>query len=158
MSEVFKGMIFKKLIIWIDDLLGYCENYEDWYCSLEETLKTAQKCNIKFNATKCELFTNKVTFCGRVFSTEGVEHDPKRVAVLITVPQPKTAKDLQQFLMATQWMSRSIPEYNTKVKKLQKIFEQCMKNMPSRKNSLGRQVKLIKFGWTPEHALAFEEL
>ena len=52
MSEVFKGMLLKKLIIWIDDLLGYCKSYEDWFCSLENTLRTAQRCNIKFNVTK----------------------------------------------------------------------------------------------------------
>ena len=46
MSEVFKGILYKKLIIWIDDLLGYCRTYEDWFLSPEEVLQTAQKCNI----------------------------------------------------------------------------------------------------------------
>ena len=158
MSEVFKDLMYKKLIIWIDDLLGYCKNYEDWYNSLEETLKIAKKFNIKFNVTKCDLFANKVKFCGRVFSPEGVEHDPARIEALLNIPQPKTARDLQQFLMAVQWMSRSIPEFNSKVYKLQQIFEECMKKMPSRKKSVARQVRLMKFGWGPEHALAFEKL
>jgi hypothetical protein len=30
--------------------------------------------------------------------------------------------------------------------------------MPSRKKSVTGQVKLIKHGWTPEHAIAFEKL
>jgi len=55
-------------------------------------------------------------------------------------------------------MSRSIPEYNTKVHILQQIFEHCMKHMPSRKKSIARQVRLIKFGWSPKHALAFVKL
>ena len=67
MSEAFKDMLYKKLIIWIDDLLGYCKNYEDWFSSIEETLRIADQCNIKFNVTKCEQFTSKVKFCGRVF-------------------------------------------------------------------------------------------
>ena len=133
MSEVFKNMLYKKLIIWIDDLLCYCKNYEDWFSSLEETLRIADQCNIKFNVTKCDLFANKVKFCGRGFSPEGVEHDPARIEALLNIPQPKTARDLQQFLMAVQWMSRSIPEFNSKVYKLQQIFEECMKKMPSRK-------------------------
>ena len=158
MTEVFKSLIFKKLIIWIDDLLGYCQNYEDWFNSLEETLKIATMFNVKFNVTKCELFAKKVKFCGRVFSVDGVQHDPARIEALMDIPQPKTARDLQQFLMAVQWMSRSIPEYNTKVHILQQIFEDCMKHMPSRKKSIARQVRLIKFGWSPKHALAFEKL
>ena len=158
MSEVFEDMLYQKLIIWIDDLLGYCKNYEDWFSSLEETLRIADQCNIKFNVTKCELFTNKVKFCGRVFSTEGVEHDHVRVKALVTIPQPNTARDLQQFLMAAQWMSRSIPEYNSKVYLLQKIFEESMKNMPNRRKSIARQVRLKQYGWGPEHALAFEKI
>jgi hypothetical protein len=158
MSEVYKDLIYKNIIIWIDDVLGYCKNYADWFRSLEETLKIAKKRNIKFNVTKCDLFADTVKFCGRVFSTEGVKHDSSRIEALVAIPQPRTARDLQQFLMAAQWMSRSIPEYNTKVHKLQFIFEECMKNMPSRKKSVARQVKLKKFGWNPEHALAFEKL
>jgi hypothetical protein len=87
-----------------------------------------------------------------------VEHDRERIDALIKIPQPKTARDLQQFLMAAQWMSRSIPENNTKVHKLQEVFEESMRNMPSRKKSVARQVLLKKYGWSPVHALAFEEL
>ena len=138
--------------------MGYCRNYEEWFSSLEETLRIAKQFNIKFNVTKCDLFTNKVKFCWRIFSTAGVEHDHARVEVLVNNPQPKTARDLQQFLMAAQWMSRSIPEYNTKVHLLQQIFEESMKNMPNRKKSIARQVRLKKYGWSPEHALAFEKI
>jgi hypothetical protein len=81
MSEAFKNLLKKEPIIWIDDLLGYCRNYEDWFNSLEETLKIAAKYNLKFNATKCDLFAKEIKFCRRVFSTEGVEHDPARIEV-----------------------------------------------------------------------------
>ena len=91
-------------------------------------------------------------------STEGVEHDHSRVEALVSIPQPKTARDLQLFLMAAQWMSRSIPDYNSKVYLLQKIFEESMKNMPNRRKSIARQVRLKQYGWGPEHALAFEKI
>ena len=55
-------------------------------------------------------------------------------------------------------MSRSIPEYNKKVQILQDVFEKCMKDQPSRNKSVARQVRLLRFGWNPGHALAFEEL
>jgi len=104
------------------------------------------------------MFTTEVKYCGRIFSTEGVSHDPKRIDALISIPQPKTARDLQQFLMAAQWMSRSIPEFNSKVYLLQKIFEEAMKHQPTRTKTVARQVRLSKHGWNPRHALAFEEI
>jgi hypothetical protein len=60
--------------------------------------------------------------------------------------------------MATQWMSRSIPEYNAKVYTLQLIFEKAMKGQPSRRKSIARQIKLSAVGWNDTHALAFAEL
>jgi len=139
-------------------LLGFAESFEKWFAALEETLRLASERNIKFNLKKCDLFTRRVKFCGRIFSPDGVGHDPDRIEALLAIPQPQTARDLQQFLMASQWMSRSIPEYNKKVHLLQDVFEKCMKDQPSRNKSVARQVKLSRFGWNPGHALAFEEL
>jgi len=55
-------------------------------------------------------------------------------------------------------MSRSIPEFNSKVYLLQKIFEEAMKHQPARTKTVARQVRLSKHGWNPRHALAFEEI
>jgi hypothetical protein len=41
---------------------------------------------------------------------------------------------------------------------LQDVFEKSMASQSSRKKSVARQVQLLKFGWNPRHALAFEEL
>ena len=60
--------------------------------------------------------------------------------------------------MAAQWMNRSIPEFNTKVYLLHQIFEGAMKEQPARTKNVARQVRLTKHGWSPKHALAFEEL
>jgi hypothetical protein len=158
MAEVFKPLIKDSLIVWIDDLLGHADSLSKWFRILEETLRLASLCNIKFNLKKCELFTHRAKFCGRIFAPDGVGHDPDRIEALLAIPQPQTARDLQQFLMASQWMSRSIPEYNMKVVSLQDVFERCMRDQPTRRKSVARQVKLLRFGWNPGHALAFEKL
>jgi hypothetical protein len=158
MTEVFKPLMNESLTVWIDDLLGHASSISRWYHSLEATLRLANIHNIKFNVKKCELFARRVKFCGRIFGSEEVQHDPLRIEALCAIPHPRTARDLQQFLMAAQWMSRSIPEYNKKVRSLQDIFELSMKSQPTRSKSVARQVNLMKFGWSAQHALAFEQL
>ena len=122
MTEIFKSLIQDSLIVWIDDLLGYANSLERWFSTLEETLRLAAEYNIKLNLKKCDLFTRNVKLCARIFTPRGVAHDTARLEALLAIPQPKTARDLQQFLMATPCMSRSIPEYNKKVQSLQDIF------------------------------------
>jgi len=158
MHEVFKELIYDKVIIWIDDLLGHASTLESWFANLEMVLNLAAKFNIRFNVEKCEFFATEVKYCGRIFSTKGVSHDPSRVSALLDIPPPTTARDLQQFLMAAQWMSRSIPEFNSRVYPLQLIFEKAMKGQPSRRKSIARQVKLSSVGWNDTHARAFAQL
>jgi len=158
MHEVFKELIYDKVIIWIDDLLGHASTLESWFANLERVLNLAAQFNIRFNVEKCEFFATEVKYCGRIFSTKGVSHDPSRVSALLDIPPPTTARDLQQFLMAAQWMSRSFPEFNSRVYPLQLIFEKVMKGQPSRRKSIARQVKLSSVGWNDTHARAFAQL
>jgi hypothetical protein len=77
MSEVFKGLVEDKLTVWIDDLLGHAGSLEHWFQALDATLRRAASHNIKFNIKKCDLFTQTVKFCGRIFTAEGVTHEPR---------------------------------------------------------------------------------
>ncbi len=51
-------------------------------------------------------------WCGRIISEEGIKHDPARITALTELPEPKTAKELQQLPCAVIWMHTSIPGYN----------------------------------------------
>jgi len=157
MYEIYKELLFESLIIWIDDLLGHAPSEGKWFQILARTLELAEKYDLKFNLDKCNLFLKEAKFCGKVFTPEGVKHDMDRIKALVAIPQPRTARDLQQFMMAAQWMSRSIPEYNTLMHSLQEIFEVSMKEQQKRTKTAARAVVLVKYGWTPKHALAFEK-
>ena len=91
MHEVFKELIYDKVIIWIDDLLGHASTLESWFANLERVLNLAAQFNIRFNVEKCEFFATEVKYCGRIFSTKGVSHDPSRVSALLDIPPPTTA-------------------------------------------------------------------
>jgi hypothetical protein len=55
MHEVFKELIFDKIIIWIDDLLGHASTLDLWFVILTRVLELATHFNIKFNIEKCFL-------------------------------------------------------------------------------------------------------
>ena len=98
------------------------------------------------NVDKCHFFLNQVKFCGRIFSKSGAKHDPSRIEALESMPCPKKANKLQQILMASQWMSRSIPDYNKIVVPLQDILEAPMKDPPRRTKRVASKLSLTQFG------------
>ena len=104
------------------------------------------------------MFLREVKFCGRIFSPQGVRHDPNRIAALTEMPIPKKANELQQILMASQWMARSIPNYNNLVVNLQDILEKAMKMQPRRTKKVASRVDLSHFGWNDIHINDFRKL
>jgi hypothetical protein len=157
MLEIF-SVLDRNLIIWIDDLLGHAATETEWFQVLEQTLRLASERDLKLNVDKCKLFQRKAKFCGRIFSPSGVSHDPERIKALSNMKEPTRASELQQFLMAAQWMSRSIPNFNNVVVPLQDILEQAMKGQPKRTKAVARGVRLSRHGWDVTHRLAFDSL
>ena len=69
---------------------------------------------------------------------------PSRIAALQAIPQPRTARDLQQFLMAAQWMSRTIPEYNGKEQSMpSRHFWVLYEEWVIEEKSVARQLSLV---------------
>jgi len=151
MGEIFDELLYESLVVWIDDLLGHATSDDSWFSTLNRTLDLARKFNLKLNIEKCNFYLKEVKFCRRIFRQDGVIHDPSRIESLINIPMPTKAGDLQQQLMASQWMSRSIPNYNNIVLPLQNIFELAMKSQKKRTKSAANRVTLAKFGWNDQH-------
>ena len=74
------------------------------------------------------------------------------------MPCPKKANELQQILMASQWMSRSIPDYNKVVVPLQDILEAALKDQPRRTKRAASKLSLAQFGWSEIHYTAFDQM
>ena len=49
MTQIFAQLLFKSLIIWIDDLLGHADTEEKWFEILSQTLELAENFNLKFS-------------------------------------------------------------------------------------------------------------
>jgi hypothetical protein len=157
MTQIFSKLLYKSLIIWIDDILGHADTEGKWFSVLNRTLELADAFNLKFNIDKCHFFLRQVEFCGRIFRAGGVTHDPSRIQALTNMPMPIRANELQQILMASQWMSRSIPNYNSIVLPHQDIFEMAMKNQRRRTKKAASRVLLQHFGWDDIHSTAFNK-
>jgi hypothetical protein len=157
MSQMFRELLWKQVIVWMDDILGHAATIEGWFQSLVRVLDIAEERNLKLNAVKCDLFTMKVNFCGKVFTEAGVSNDPAKVEALIRLPHPKTARDLQQFIFGSQWMNRHIPGYASRIYPLVTLYEELMSKMPKRNRRFAAKAP-IGNRWMPEHTEAYRDV
>jgi hypothetical protein len=121
---IFQDLLYRGLLTWVDDLLGYVEDEGKLLSLLEVVLETCQKTGLKPNPSKCDFFKKSVKWCDCIIDAKGVTDDPNRIRALTEMPDPVTVQDLQQFLCAANWMRASIPAYNVIVRPLMELIEQ----------------------------------
>ncbi|KAF0775140.1 hypothetical protein AaE_001160, partial [Aphanomyces astaci] len=71
---MFADLLFKGLLAWLDNILGYTETPEDCLDLLDEVLTICSSFGLKLNSKKCDFFLAKAVWCVTVVSTEGVQH------------------------------------------------------------------------------------
>ncbi|KAG3105674.1 hypothetical protein PI124_g13586 [Phytophthora idaei] len=88
MNEVLRNLLFKGVLVWIDDILLYARTAGSFLEDLEKCFSIPRQRRLKLNAHKCKLFAKRVKWCGKVIDGEGVEHGPERLAALRQMPLP----------------------------------------------------------------------
>jgi hypothetical protein len=86
MHEIFGKLIPKRLLVWLDDLLGFSNSPEDLLSLLNEIFILCREFNLKLSASKCCFCMPEALWCGNVYSSKGISVDPKRIEALKNFP------------------------------------------------------------------------
>jgi hypothetical protein len=150
-QEMFSDLLYKGLLVWLDDLLGYVTDPKDIVSLLRKVLVICRTRGLKLNPKKCQFWLVEALWCGRIVSGTGVRHNPDRVQALQQLPSPSTGSDLQQFICAVNWMRTSIPGFNKLVQPLQALMERVYAAAGGRTKRKAAKVSLLDVGWCVEH-------
>ncbi|GMF30938.1 unnamed protein product [Phytophthora lilii] len=134
-----------------DDILVFARSPVEVLDKLRAFFIILWQRNLKLNARKCELFSKKVIWCGKVIDGDGIEHDPSRLQALINMPLPPTAAALQHFLCAINWLRESMVDYARTVAPLQQKLEEVMAARGRRKSRLAG----VDLTWTNDDESTF---
>ncbi|KAH9182886.1 hypothetical protein AeNC1_015138, partial [Aphanomyces euteiches] len=146
-QELLADKLYRGLMAWLDDILGYARSDDDLLVLLEGTLAICAKKGPKLNPKKCEFYRSEVKWCGRIISKSGVRHDPGRIQALMELPEPQRANELQQFVCALNWMRMSIPGYNKIVAPLMDCLERAYAAADGRTKSKMARISLDQVTW-----------
>jgi hypothetical protein len=89
-----------KLLSWIDGLQLHCRNVDGLRRVQKTFLNGWAARDVKLGATRMDLCSQEVRWCGLMVSKDGVWLDPSSVSALSAVQPPVTGADLQQFVCA----------------------------------------------------------
>ncbi|GJP59615.1 hypothetical protein CLOP_g13138, partial [Closterium sp. NIES-67] len=102
MNEVFRPLLDKCVIVYLDDILIYSTIREHHLKDLEAVFSLLQQHRLITKGSKCE-------FLGHVISIDGVKIDPKKIATIKDWKPPVSLHELQSFLGFVNYVRRFIP-------------------------------------------------
>ncbi|KAK3508084.1 hypothetical protein QTP70_013058 [Hemibagrus guttatus] len=112
-NEVFRDLLGKGVIAYIDDILVYSTSMEEHVCQVLKVLVRLQQHHLYVKLEKCEFHRSVVIFLGYMISHQGVEMDLVKVRAVTEWPAPTTVWELQRFLGFANFYRRFIRNYSS---------------------------------------------
>jgi len=140
MNLVLQGLLWKKVICYLDDVITLGTSIADSFCSLTTVLDRMRQYNLKLKPRKCKLFLRSVEFLGRVVDNTGRNITDGKMESIRSWAVPKDKRELEGYLGFMNYHREFIP------------------NFAGVSACLYEKTGKAEFGWGPEQQLAFEEL
>ena len=134
---------WKKVIVYIDDILIMEESFEAHLQLVGKVLATLGKYNLKIRPDKCQWFATTVDFLGHTISREGLRKQQEFVEKVEKFPRPETVSQLREFLGLVNFQRKFVKNASSVQKPL---------------SELTGGKKRTQIVWTPERIEAFNTL
>ncbi|POM74029.1 Hypothetical protein PHPALM_9063 [Phytophthora palmivora] len=111
MQTLLAPLIPHSALVWVNDVILFASTMDEFLEVVKKFFTIVAEAKLVLNMEKGSTFELEILWRGRLFSADGVRHDPTRVDALSTLPLPVTVADLQRFIFATNWLHDSLPDY-----------------------------------------------
>ncbi|GJV82824.1 putative reverse transcriptase domain-containing protein [Tanacetum coccineum] len=119
MNRVCKPYLDKFVTVFIDDILIYSKNKEEYY----EHVKTILNLLRSEKFLKCDFWLDSVQFLGHVIDSSGVHVDLAKIKAIKNWAAPTTPTEVRQFLGLAGYYRRFIKEFSLISKPLTKLTQ-----------------------------------
>ena len=141
MELVMKGLQWKTLLVYLDDLIIFSKTFDEHLSRLDEVLHRLSRAGLKLKPSKCALFQYEVLYLGHIVTPDGVKPNPDKVRAVTEWPTPTNIGDVRSFLGLCSYYRKFIRGFATISRPLNRLLESG-----------------VQFDWNTECELAFSEL
>lgn len=141
MNDVFKDLIGRGLVIYVDDILIYSRTEAEHIDKLRRALQKLPENSLSAQLPKCEFMATRLEYLGHVIDDSGIRVDPAKVQAISEWGQPASVKELQSFLGLANYYRKFIAQFAAIATPLTNVLQQDK-----------------RWQWGPEQQMAFDTL
>lgn len=142
LNNAFAHLLYKSLIIYIDDLASYGKTLDQALINLRETFKIIDEKNFSLKTKKCNFFYNTIELLGHKISMNGIQPLNTNTKAIIEFNTPKNIKDLRSFIGLCSYYRKHINNFAKIANPLMELIKKG----------------LNKITWLDEHEKSFNLL
>ena len=110
----------REYLIYLDDIIIFSKTFDEHLVRLENVFRQLEHHGLKLKGSKCDFFQRQVQYLGHIVSDRGVQTDLYKIAALKEWQHPSKLKELHSFLGFAGYYRRSVHNYSSIVKPLNK--------------------------------------
>ncbi|GJR49311.1 putative nucleotidyltransferase, ribonuclease H [Tanacetum coccineum] len=127
MNRVCKPYLDKFVIVFIDDILIYSRNKEEYANHLRIILELLKKEKLYAKFSKCDFWIRIVQFLGHLIDSQGLHVDPAKIEAVKNWASPTTPMEVRQFLGLAGYYQRFIKDFLKIAKSLTELTQKNKK-------------------------------
>ncbi|KAG0420770.1 Retrovirus-related Pol polyprotein from transposon 17.6 [Dictyocoela roeselum] len=142
-QRIMKGMLkkVKNIIIYLDDILIFSDNYRTHYETLSEVFEIFNSNNVLINFEKSKFLQSEIRFLGNHITADGIQPDISKINEY-EFKAPKTKTQLQKILGLLNWYRPFVPLISVKLSEVYALLKSKNKKM----------------GWENKHTDIFKDI
>ena len=127
MDFVLKGMHGTQIFVCLDGNVIYSETLEEHDTNARRLFNRLREAHLKLQPDKCEFLRIEVAYLGHIIGRDGVKPNAAKIAAIRKFPQPRTVRDIWQFLGLSGYCRRFIKDYVKLAKPLSNLLKKNTK-------------------------------
>src|SRR6187397_2599242 len=126
-TALLHDMMHKEVEVYVDDMIVKSKDRPGHQVALRKFFERLRKYNMRLNPSKCAFGVTSGKLLGYVISCRGIEIDLTKIKAIMSMPPPKTEKQIRGFIGRLHYISRFISKLTMIC---EPIFKKLKKNVP----------------------------